>query len=85
VGEWLLEKPASQVGPLLGQVAGPIASLTGDGAYDQDGVYRSVADHQPATAVIVPPRAAAEHEDDSVLVSHKADGPQRDREILPAT
>src|SRR3954454_8241290 len=28
----------SQVGPLLDQVDGPIASFTGDGAYDQDGV-----------------------------------------------
>jgi Transposase DDE domain len=38
---------ASQVGSLLGQVAGPVASFTGDGAYDQDRVYRAVADHQP--------------------------------------
>jgi hypothetical protein len=45
---------ASQVGSLLGQVAGYVASFTGDGAYDQDGVYRAVADHQPEAAVIVP-------------------------------
>jgi hypothetical protein len=38
---------ASQVGPLLSQVAESVASLTGDGAYDQDGVYRTVADRQP--------------------------------------
>jgi Transposase DDE domain len=50
---------ASQVGSLLGQVAGPVASFTGDGAYDQDGVYRAVADHQPEAAVIVPARATA--------------------------
>ena len=50
---------ASQVSSLLGQVAGPVASFTGDGAYDQDGVYRAVADHQPEAAVIVPPRATA--------------------------
>jgi hypothetical protein len=49
---------ASQVGSLLDQVVGPVASFTGDGAYVQDGVYRAVADHQPA-AVIVPPRATA--------------------------
>jgi len=30
----------SQVGPLLDRIDGPIASFTGDGAYDQDGVYR---------------------------------------------
>jgi hypothetical protein len=53
---------ASQVGSLLGQVAGPVASFTGDGAYDQDGVYRAVADHQPEAAVIVPPRATAASE-----------------------
>jgi hypothetical protein len=29
---------ASQVGPLLDQVADPIALFTADGAYDQDGV-----------------------------------------------
>src|SRR4051794_16970294 len=28
----------NQVGPLLDQITGPIASVTGDGAYDQDGV-----------------------------------------------
>ena len=33
----------AQVGPLLDQVAGPVASVTGDGAYDQDGVYTSVS------------------------------------------
>jgi hypothetical protein len=32
----------SQVGPLLGQIAGPVASFTGDGAYDRDDVYREV-------------------------------------------
>jgi hypothetical protein len=38
---------ASQVGPLLDQVAGPVASFTGDGAYDQDSVYRAVIDRDP--------------------------------------
>jgi Transposase DDE domain len=50
---------ASQVGPLLGQVAEPVASFTGDGAYDQDSVYRTVADHHSQAVVIVPPRATA--------------------------
>jgi hypothetical protein len=50
---------ASQVGPLLDQVDGQIASFTGDGAYDQDGVYTSVAERHPAAAIIVPPRATA--------------------------
>jgi transposase len=49
----------SQAGPLLDQVAGPVASFTGDGAYDQDGVYTSVAERHPEAAVVVPPRATA--------------------------
>ena len=49
----------SQAGPLLDQVAGPVVSFTGDGAYDQDGVYASVAERNPEAAVVVPPRATA--------------------------
>jgi hypothetical protein len=49
----------SQVGPLLDQVDGQIASFTGDGAYDQESVYASVSERHPAAAVIVPPRATA--------------------------
>jgi Transposase DDE domain len=48
-----------QVGPLLDQVDGQIASFTGDGAYDQEGVYASVAERHPEAAIIVPPRATA--------------------------
>jgi len=50
---------ASQAGPLLDQVAGAVASFTGDGAYDQDRVYNSVAARHPEAAVVVPPRATA--------------------------
>ena len=50
---------ASQVGPLLDQVADPIASFTADGAYDQDNVYCEVAARHPDAAVIVPPRSSA--------------------------
>ncbi len=50
---------ASQAGPLLDQVAGPVASFTGDGAYDQDRVYAGVAERHPEAAVVVPPRASA--------------------------
>jgi hypothetical protein len=49
----------AQVGPLLDQADGPIASLTGDGAYDQEGVYSGVAARHPEAAVIVPPRSSA--------------------------
>jgi len=49
---------ASQVSTLLDQ-AGPLASFTADGAYDQDGVYGEVARRSPEAAVIVPPRSSA--------------------------
>jgi hypothetical protein len=49
----------SQVGPLLDQVTGPIASFTDDGAYDRDDVYGNVAEHHPDAVVVVPPRATA--------------------------
>ena len=48
---------ASEVGPLLEQVEGPLASFTADGAYDQDSVYDAVTGRDPEAAVIVPPRA----------------------------
>ena len=50
---------ASLVGPLLDQISGPIASVTADGAYDGDPVYRIIAQRDPAAAVIIPPRSTA--------------------------
>ena len=50
---------ASQADPLPDQTEGPLASFTGDGAYDRDGVCRTVTDRDPDAAVIVPPRATA--------------------------
>jgi hypothetical protein len=49
----------SQVGPLLDQVTGPVASFTADGAYDRDDVHRAVAERHPEAAVVVPPRSSA--------------------------
>ena len=49
----------NQVGPLLDQITGPVVSVTGDGAYDQDGVYASVSGRHPTAAIIVPPRSTA--------------------------
>jgi Transposase DDE domain len=48
-----------QVGPLLDQVTGPVASFIGDGAYDRDDVYDAVAERHPEAAVVVPPRRNA--------------------------
>jgi hypothetical protein len=50
---------ASEVGPLLEQVEGPLASFVADGAYDQDSVYDAVTGRDPEAAVIVPPRSTA--------------------------
>src|SRR3954466_9585271 len=50
---------AAQVGPLLDQVADPVASFTADGAYDQESVYADVAERHPDADVIVPPRSTA--------------------------
>ena len=46
----------SRVGPLLDQVDDPLASFTGDGAYDREDVYGAVAERHPEAAVVVPPR-----------------------------
>ena len=50
---------ATQVGPLLDQVDHPVASLTGDGAFDRSSVYADVHERHPEAAVIVPPRRDA--------------------------
>jgi len=49
----------SRVGPLLEQVMDPVASFTGDGAYDRDDVYGAVAGRYPEAAVVAPPRSTA--------------------------
>ena len=65
---------ASQVDPLLDQVAGPVASFTGDGAYDQDRVYAGVAKRHPEAAVVVPPRATAVPSDTAESAPTQRDG-----------
>src|SRR5215203_4476183 len=49
----------TQVGPLLDQMVGAVGLVMGDGAYDQESVYTSVAERHPEAAIIVPPRATA--------------------------
>src|SRR3954447_18562434 len=55
------EGDASQVGPLLDQIPGPLASVIADGAYDGEPVYHAVAERQPdpPVAVVIPPRSTA--------------------------
>ncbi len=52
---------AAQAPDLLRQVEGTIATLTADGAYDSDAVYRaaSARQHGPPPDVVIPPRASA--------------------------
>jgi Transposase DDE domain len=49
----------SQVEPLLDQITAPLASFIGDGAYDQAGIYGTIAKRHPEADVIVPPRSTA--------------------------
>ncbi len=41
------------------RVQGPLASFTGDGAYDQDNVTAAIVARHPDAAIIVPPRSSA--------------------------
>ena len=67
---------ASQVAPLLDQIAEPVASVTGDGAYERSGVYAAVHERHSKTAVVAPPRS------DAVLSETAKSAPtQRDRHI----
>jgi hypothetical protein len=66
----------SQVGPLLDQVMRPVASFTGDGAYDRDDVYGAVAERNPDAVIIVPPRSTA-----VPSASAETDPTQRDRHL----
>jgi Transposase DDE domain len=67
---------AGEVPALLEQIEGEIASVTADGAYDGEPVYRAVASRQPDPPpdVVVPPRSSA-------VPSTETGGPpsQRDR------
>jgi hypothetical protein len=51
----------SMVAPLLEKIPGVMASVTADGAYDAEPVYRIVTERQPQPppAVIIPPRVTA--------------------------
>lgn len=49
----------SQVRPLLDQVRRPVASFTGDGAFDRDDVCDEVSARHHDAPVIVPPRSGA--------------------------
>src|SRR4051794_33026277 len=53
------EDDAAQVGPLLDQVAEPVASVTADGPFDKARVSADGAEPHPDAAVIVPPRSTA--------------------------
>jgi len=70
----------SQVGPLLDQVAGGVASFTADGAYDTGAVSAAVAGRHPDAAIIVPPRSTAMPSDTA-----QTNPTQRDRHLQGIT
>ena len=59
---------AAQAPALLRQSEGVIASVTADGAYDGDPVYRAAASrqHHPPPDIVIPPRASAVPSTDEV-------------------
>jgi hypothetical protein len=61
---------------LLDQVDEPLAAVVADGAYDQDNVYDTVAEHSAEALVVVPPRVTA-----VLSPSAETDPTQRDRHI----
>jgi hypothetical protein len=67
---------AAELGALLAQVDDPLAAVIADGAYDQDNVYDTVAEHSAEAMVVVPPRATA-----VLSTSAETDPTQRDRHI----
>ena len=67
---------AAELDPLLDQIEEPVAAVIADGAYDQDRVYDTVAEHHPEAAVVVPPRATA-----VLSPSAETDPTQRDRHL----
>jgi hypothetical protein len=67
---------AAELGALLAQVDDPLAAVIADGAYDQDNVYDTVAEHSAEAMVVVPPRATA-----VLSASAETDPTQRDRHI----
>ena len=68
----------AEVGPLLDQISGSVASFTADGAHDQESVSTTVAARHPKAAIIVPPRSTA------VPSETGATAPtQRDRHLQP--
>ena len=66
----------AEVGPLLDQVDGTVATFTADGGYDQDNVYTDVAERHPDANVVVPPRATA-----APSVMAESTPTQRDRHL----
>jgi hypothetical protein len=64
----------AQVGSLLDQVPGSLSSFTGDGAYDQDGVYAGITERHPEAVVIVPPRSTAVPSDTAATAPTQRDG-----------
>jgi Transposase DDE domain len=66
----------SQVEPLLDEIPVPLASFTGDGAYDQAGVYSTITQRHADADVIIPLRATAVLSEDV-----QASPTQRDRHL----
>jgi hypothetical protein len=66
----------AQAEALLNQITGPLASFTGNGAYDREDIYGTVVEGHPDADVIVPPRSTA-----VLSVMAETSPTQRDRHL----
>ncbi len=67
---------ASQVGPLLDQTSGVIATVMANDAYDGEPIYQTIAARDAGARVVIPPRATA-----VVSAAAETAPTQRDRHI----
>ena len=73
-----LESDPSQVKSLLGQVEEKIISISADGAYDTDKVYREIEDKSEKSVVVaIPPR-----QDAALSLNYQTEPTARDHNIL---
>jgi hypothetical protein len=57
----------------LDQISSPITSVTADGAYDGESVYRVIAERDPSAAVNIPPRSTAVPSDTAEMAPTQRD------------
>jgi Transposase DDE domain len=73
----------SQIESLLDQITGSLACFTGDGAYDQAGLYGTVDQRHPEAQVVVPRRSTAVPSDMAESTPTQRPAPAKHRRTWP--